>query len=162
MHVSGFYSFLVGIPYFSYDDSSLFLLWSKWSHCSDFSLEDVTLKIFLMIFEMDEDFWSSWNVLQDRNLYVCINIITAYWRHNVVTVACYQLISPINKGLWKQYCLGVWTFSIFLWNWGNTTAVPFIRQESFAGFVCKMKMLDFVVCIFISMVKWKKVETQFI
>lgn len=128
----------------------------------DFSLEDVTLKIFLTIFEMDEDFWSSWNVLQDRNLYVYINVITLYWRHNVITVACYQLISPINKGLWKQYCLGVWTSSIFIWNWGNTTAVPYIRQESFAGVVCKIKMLDFVVCIFISTVKWKKAETWFI
>lgn len=37
-------------------------------------MEDVTLKTFLMIFEMDEDFWSSWNALQAKNLYVFLYI----------------------------------------------------------------------------------------
>lgn len=33
-----------------------------------FSLGDIILKTFLLIFEMDEDFWSSLKVLQAKNL----------------------------------------------------------------------------------------------
>ena len=39
-----------------------------------------------MIFEMDEDFWSSWNALQAKNLYVYINMFTVCWSLDVVIV----------------------------------------------------------------------------
>lgn len=81
-----------------------------------------------MIFEMDEDFWSSWNALQAKNLYVYINTFTEYWSpFGVIIVVCCIYQFPLLMRVCKNYFLGFFFFT-FIWNWENIETESCIGQ----------------------------------